>query len=331
MEFKKINIYACIVLALSFVVTTPGKAQHDKFYTLSSSSYNHITSLKTDFSHYMRPGNQGHYGLGQQDNRGSYTLQTAQNSGRNDRKTTSLTAGYIADEFNLQSDNGSYRFRFDGESSGIMLSSKSASLMLTYGVADAEETEGDIRSITGDLNFGGNITLFRNFIGLPIGGFIPIRVNMGYRNLELLDAPESSSNNTANIAAGSLGGGLGAEIRLPTGLPILEDNITGFATIVSSVGGLGDLTGSDTDGIQAGGNTIDGLRLTKSTDFNIEAKFERLLGGNLGVTAGLTLRWLHWTDEEAENFRQIFDVVSGEQEGLELRGTQSFFRVGINW
>ncbi|MDR8390280.1 hypothetical protein NC796_03950 [Aliifodinibius sp. S!AR15-10] len=262
-------------------------------------------------------------------NHSEYILSTSAvvNNAERSRKTTSLAVGYIDDTYNLQSDDGSYRFRFNGESQGLMLSSKSSSLMLSYGVADAQENEGDIRSITADLNVGGNITLFRNFFGLPIGSYIPIRFNLGYRNLELMDIEDDA---TANIGTGSLGGGLGAEIRIPTGLPVLEDNITAFASLVGSVGAMGDFTGIS-DGFQSQNNTFGGVRLTRNTDLNIDAKFERLLGGKIGVTAGFTLRRLHWTDGEAEDFKQIFDVISGEQEDLKLRGTQSFFRVGINW
>ncbi len=76
---------------------------------------------------------------------------------------------------------------------------------------------------------------------------------------------------------------------------------------------------------------ISGIRLTRNTDFNIEGKFERLLGGNMGVTVGMTLRWKSWMDQEAESFGQIFDVASGQQEGVKLRAAQSLLRIGINW
>lgn len=72
-------------------------------------------------------------------------------------------------------------------------------------------------------------------------------------------------------------------------------------------------------------------QLAKSTDLYIEAKFGRLLGGNTGVAAGMTVRCMHWTSEEAEDIKQLLDVVSGREEGLQLRATQTFFRVGINW
>ncbi|MFH5885047.1 hypothetical protein ACG2F4_12110 [Halalkalibaculum sp. DA3122] len=246
------------------------------------------------------------------------------------RNTTSVTAGYIEDEFNLRSDNGSYRYRFNGKSTGIMLSSRSSSAIFSYGIADAQETEGDIRSITADLNLGGNISIFRHLFGVPIGSFIPVRVNMGYRNLELMDNTEYPGH-AVNIGTASLGGGLGAHIRIPTGLPVLQDNLTAFASVVTSVGGIGEFSGLTNDPMPDSGDAISGIRLTKNTDFNFEAKFERLLGGKTGVTAGLTLRWLHWTDERADNAKQLLDVISGKQQGLGLQATQSFFRIGINW
>ena len=115
------------------------------------------------------------------------SMQNDSLGNESDRKTTSLTAGYVADVFSIQGADGSYRFRFDGETTGLMLSSRSSSLMLTYGFADAEESGGEIRAITADLQLGGNITVFKKFLGLPLRTYIPIRFNFGYRNLELLD------------------------------------------------------------------------------------------------------------------------------------------------
>ncbi|SHG59753.1 hypothetical protein SAMN05443144_13717 [Fodinibius roseus] len=200
-------------------------------------------------------------------------------------ETASLTVGYIADEFNVESENGSYRFRFHGEASGLMLASKSYSLMLSYGTAGAQENDGDIRSITADLNLGGNISIFRTFFGLPISGFIPIRTKLGYWNLKLFDRPNSDLNSTVHLGMGSHGAGLGAEVRLPRGLPVLKDNVTAFPHIVKSVGGLRDFTPAENN-LQSEGKALSGTRLTRSTDFAFEAKFEQLLG-NTGVTAGL--------------------------------------------
>lgn len=246
--------------------------------------------------------------------------------------TTSLTIGTINDEYSLQSANGDYRFRFDGGSTGIMLSSKNSTLLLSYGVADAFHDEGEIRSLSADLNAGGNISIFRQFFGLPFGTFIPIRVNLGYRNLELMDVEYDHLNRTANIGSGSLGGGLGAEVRVPTGLPVLEDNLTALIYLVASVGAMGDFTNANENGFnQTPANAMKGVYLTRNYDFNIEAKFEELLGGDIGVTAGLTLRWLYWTDNQAEDVKQVLDIISGEEDDISLNATQSFFRIGINW
>lgn len=250
------------------------------------------------------------------------------------QSTSSLTAGYASDEFNLQTDEGSWRYRFKGELATLMLSSSSSYFMLGYGTAPAEEDEGDIRSITVDLQTGGNISLFENFLSLPIKTYIPVRFNMGYRNLALLNEQSSAYGENANIGSGGVGAGLGGQVRIPTGLPWLEDNLTGIISLVRSVGGLGDLsrsTNQDNFGSQEGDSIIEGVRLTQNTDFNLEGKFERLLDSNIGATAGITFRWSYWTDEPADNFGQLVDVAMGEQEGLNLRATQSLLRVGINW
>ena len=240
--------------------------------------------------------------------------------------TTSLTGGYINDEFIIITDSGSDRFIFDGETIGGMISTESASLLLGYGVGDAEQG-GDIRNFFADVNFGGNRQIIGSLVGLPFSVYIPIRVQLGYRHLSLLESDES-----LNIGQGGLGLGLGAMARIPTGIPALADRLVVFGSLVQSVGGLGELSfDSDAPGTNINDNAIDGIRLTQNTDFNIEGKIERLLGENTGVTVGLTLRWQRWTDEAADNFWQAFDVVRGQRDDLTLRGKQIFLRAGINW
>jgi len=244
-----------------------------------------------------------------------------------DRNTTSLTVGYIDDEFLIATDEGSDQFYFVGETAGAMISGKGANLMFAYGNADANGSDGEIRSLAADLSFGGNVHLFRNFLQLPVSIYVPIRLNAGYRNLSLVDEEDA-----LHLLQAGIGAGAGASLRIPTGLPVLRDNLTGFASLVRSVGGLGELSSTVAD--QAGANdesAISGIRLMQNTDLNIEAKFERLLGENTGVTVGLTIRWQSWTEEKADEFLQLFDVVTGQQENLTERGKQTFLRVGINW
>ena len=256
------------------------------------------------------------------------TLYMQNESGNtSDRNTTSLTVGYIDDEFLLETDQGNNRFYFVGETGGAMISGKGANLMFAYGNADAKGGDGEIRSLAGDLSFGGNIHIFRNFLHLPISVYVPIRLNAGYRNLSLIEEDE-----TLHLAQAGFGAGAGTSVRIPTGLPLLRDNLTGFASLVRSVGGMGDI--SSTVAEQAGVDemsVLSGIRLMQNTDLNIEAKFERLLGDNTGVTVGLTIRWQSWTEEKADEFLQVLDVVTGQQEDLTKRGQQTFLRVGINW
>jgi hypothetical protein len=238
-----------------------------------------------------------------------------------------ITMGCNDDEFLLETDQGSDRFYFEGETAGAMISGKRANLMFAYGSADTYEGEGEIRSLAADLNFGGNIHLFRNFLRLPLSIYVPIRLNAGYRNLSLLEEDE-----TLHLAQAGIGAGAGASVRISTGLPIVRDNLTGFASIVRGVGGLSDI--SSTVAEQTGADEmslLSGIRLMVNTDLNIEAKFERLLGENTGVTAGLTIRWQSWTEEKADEFLQVLDVATGQQENLTKRGKQTFLRVGINW
>jgi len=256
-----------------------------------------------------------------------YILVQETSGDSEDRNTTSLTVGYVEDEFLIATDEGSNRFYFVGETAGAMISGKGANLMFAYGNTDATGSDGEIRSLAADLSFGGNIHLFRNFLRLPVSIYVPIRLNTGYRNLSLVDEEDA-----LHLIQAGIGAGAGASVRIPTGLPVLRDNLTGFASLVRSVGGLGEISSTVAD--QAGANdesAISGIRLMQNTDLNIEAKFERLLGDNTGVTIGLTIRWQSWTEEKADEFLQVLDVVTGQQENLTERGKQTFLRVGINW
>ena len=255
-----------------------------------------------------------------------YSAQVNREEEGSSESTTSLTAGYINDEYIIITDSGSDRFIFDGEMAGAMISSEKASLLLGYGVADAENG-GDIRSFLADASFGGNANIVSDLFGLPFSVYVPIRAKLGYRNLDL-----QQSDETMHVGDGGLGAGLGASIRIPTGIPALADNLVAFTSVVQSVGGMGQVSldeNSDPNAIYDGG--MDGIRLTQNTDFNIEGKIERLLGENTGVTVGLTLRWQRWTDEAADNFWQVFDVATGNRDDLTLRGKQVFLRAGINW
>ena len=112
-----------------------------------------------------------------------YLLVQETSGDSEDRNTTSLTVGYVEDEFLIATDEGSNRFYFVGETAGAMISGKGANLMFAYGNTDATGSDGEIRSLAADLSFGGNIHLFRNFLRLPVSIYVPIRLNTGYRNL----------------------------------------------------------------------------------------------------------------------------------------------------
>jgi len=261
-----------------------------------------------------------------------------QSNGDDDRpkNTTSLTVGYVNDGFAIASPDSITTFDYDGNSAGLKLSSQRASLMLSYGVQDADPETGKrpLRNVAVRLNFGGNAHLFREFGGLPVAAYIPIRVNLGYRNLTRQDEendvndpvdlmqqqPAAEEEGSLHVAKGGLGAGVGASIRIPTDLPVIEDNLTGFFSIVRSIGGLTDF-----------GDVVDGVRLTRSTDFTVEGKLERLLGNRTGITVGLTVRSMSWSKQTVEEVGDVLDVVTGQDDNMRQRSTQTFLRLGINF
>ena len=242
-------------------------------------------------------------------------------------RKTSLTAGYINDEFLFLTDQGNDRFYFDGESVGAMLSSNKAYLMVGYGVIDANEEEGEIRSISADMSFGGNVTLIRNIFRLPADLYLPIRMNLGYRNL----SPTESDDSIQLVQAG-LGAGAGGSFRIPIGIPVLSDGMSGFISFVKSVGGLGDLSGITVSQSNMGSEELlSGVRLMQNTDLNIEGRLERIFGSNTGITVGVTYRSQAWSEAPANNAWELIDVALGNRDDLVQRGSQLFFRAGINW
>lgn len=261
-----------------------------------------------------------------------------QSSGNDDApsNTTSLTVGYVNDAFALASPDSANIFDYDGSSAALMFSSQSASLMISYGVQEADPERGKrpLRNLAARLDFGGNAHLFRQLAGLPIAAYIPIRVNLGYRNLTrqeeendangpmeaMQQAPPIEEEEALNVAKGGIGAGLGASIRIPTELPVIENNLTGFVSVVRSLGGMTDF-----------GDMVEGVRLTRSTDVTVEGKLERLLGNRTGVTIGLTVRSMSWSQETVEEIGDVLDVVTGQDSALRQRSTQTFLRLGINF
>ena len=79
------------------------------------------------------------------------------------------------------------------------------------------------------------------------------------------------------------------------------------------------------------GDMVEGVRLTRSTDVTVEGKLERLLGNRTGVTIGLTVRSMSWSQETVEEIGDVLDVVTGQDSALRQRSTQTFLRLGINF
>jgi len=316
-----------VLLCLSFlflIITLPKESASQDFTGSESVTASGLTTLSNLLS---MPVEGAELIISSNPVKPDYLLLQEISGDESEKNTTSLTVGYIDDEFLIATDDGSNRFYFAGETAGAMISGKKANLMLAYGSADASGGDDEIRSLLADLNFGGNIYLFRNFLRLPVSIYVPLRLNAGYRNLSMIEEEDA-----LHLAQAGIGAGAGASVRIPTGLPILRDNLTGFASLVRSVGGLSEISSTVANQVGAGDESvISGIRLMQNTDLNIEAKFERLLSDNTGVTVGLTIRWQSWTEEKADEFLQVLDVVTGQQENLTKRGQQTFLRVGINW
>lgn len=248
--------------------------------------------------------------------------------------TTSLTVGYFNTDFQFASRFNGYAHRFSGPAATLMLSGEASSLSVAYGTddprftrlagADSTLLEPGRTMIDVGLSTGGNVRLLNLTLPVPVQVFIPIRLQLGYRNLDTdtlgADGEELSA---LHLATAGLGAGAGASVRIPTGLPLLQDRLIGTGSLVVAFGGLGEF-GDSTEPISA-----DQIHLTRTTDFNLEARAERLLG-NAGVTVGYTYRTTFWSDDYIADVDGTVDTLS-DLDNFSQRSRQHLLRVGINW
>jgi hypothetical protein len=239
--------------------------------------------------------------------------------------TSSLSMGYMHVGFRYFDGDSTSFYRFDGPARSFILSSKKASLIVAYGTMAADSLGGlaGSRLIDVALLAGGNQYLIRPEGPLPIGIYIPIRMNLGYRNLLERDTDITflSPGNelpVLHLAQAGLAAGAGASLRLPSDLPIIKNNLIGFASLVWGVGGMANVR----DG-------LDDIYFLRTTDFDLEVKLERLLN-NLGATVGYTYRTQTWDTEAIGPARNLLDRVA-TTDVFTQRSRQHIMRVGINF
>jgi hypothetical protein len=260
----------------------------------------------------------------------SALAQSEEDSGGDDG-LTSLTVGYLANDFDyLGGPAGGNPFAFDKNLRSLKLSTRHGSLLLDYERFGGEANKR--RTFGAELLTGGNSYLFREFLHLPIGIYVPIRVNLDYRYVE----PRNPERNNLHFGAAGLGAGAGARLRLPIGPDFLKENFEARLTgvfVPAVMMGISDIeapSAEDPGAGLVGEDTFDDTRLRRMFDINLDIELAEILSDNVGITAGYTFRIYGHSAGPPSSAVDYLDAVT-------LTGTytqtsaQNVVRVGINW
>jgi len=256
--------------------------------------------------------------------------QSDQDSGEDDG-VTSLTVGYLANDFDyLGGPTGASPFAFDKNLRSLKLSTRHGSLLLNY---ERFGEEGNKRRTFGtELLTGGNPYLFREFLHLPIGVYLPIRVNLDYRYVE----PSNPDRSNLHLGAAGIGAGAGARLRLPIGPDFLQENFEARLTgvfvpgIMSSLGDIEVPSAEDPSDSFVEEDSFGETRLRRMFDINLDIELAEILSESVGITAGYTFRIYGHSAEAPSSAVDYLDAVT-------LTGTytqtsaQNVIRLGINW
>lgn len=250
-------------------------------------------------------------------------------SQRSSSEITSITVGYLDDDFRyvdrdqtLLDDEGAPLYRNTSAISTVMFSAQHTSLLLGYGVQSSvpERSQPALRTLYVAAEAGENLKLFDDVVRLPLQVYVPVRLILGYRATTGRPDTPTEDLATLHLANAQAAAGLGGQFTFPGKLPVVGDNLVGFASVVRGLGGVGDLRRS-----------LDGVRLARSLDVNLEFQVRRIFGGQAGLTIGYTYSTLSWSNQGINSVFDFLDVLVGAADGFQHNSVQSLFRVGINF
>lgn len=238
--------------------------------------------------------------------------------------TTAYTVGYFNVDFRYASAQNGHIYSFNGAALALMISSRTSSLTIAYGSAPTitsqsgvyEHSMVDVALIT-----GGNIDVLSAAAPIPFGAYVPVRVQLGYRNLTAGPSQGGEeSPPTAHLPTATLGAGGGAWVRIPTNVPLIDNRLVAFGSLIVGYGGMAEIA----ERIE-----LEDARVTRTTDFNLEARLERFLADRTGLTIGYTYRTTFWSDA------YLTDLASSpgftQLDNYSQRSRQHLLRIGLNW
>jgi len=220
---------------------------------------------------------------------------------------TALSVGNLSSDFTF---GGSGGYNYDGSARALMVSGPNGSLMVDYasGLGTGQFDRDTRRTIGAEALFGGNATLFDEFLRLPISVYI--RINLDYRYLQ----PRNPDQSNLHRGGAGLGAGGGAQLQLPVGPDFIKDNlyVRGSALLVPAVATT--LNGGDDETARTIGDdtpiSASRTRMRRTLDLNLEAHFTELIGEDTGIMAGYTFRAYGRSREEPSSVGDVIDAAT---------------------
>ena len=242
---------------------------------------------------------------------------------------TALSVGNLSSDFTF---GGSGGYNYDGGTRALMVSGPNGSLMVDYasGLGTGQFDRDTRRTIGAEALFGGNATLFDEFLRLPISVYIPIRINLDYRYLQ----PRNPDQSNLHRGGAGLGAGGGAQLQLPVGPDFIKDNlyVRGSALLVPAVATT--LNGGDDETARTIGDdtpiSASRTRMRRTLDLNLEAHFTELIGEDTGIMAGYTFRAYGRSREEPSSVGDVIDAATLSGSYVQTN-VQHMIRVGLTW
>ncbi|WP_251963998.1 hypothetical protein [Salinibacter ruber] len=242
---------------------------------------------------------------------------------------TALSVGNLSSDFTF---GGSGGYNYDGSARALMVSGPNGSLMVDYasGLGTGQFDRDTRRTIGAEALFGGNATLFDEFLRLPISVYIPIRINLDYRYLQ----PRNPDQSNLHRGGAGLGAGGGAQLQLPVGPDFIRDNlyVRGSALLVPAVATT--LNGGDDETARTIGDdtpiSASRTRMRRTLDLNLEAHFTELIGEDTGIMAGYTFRAYGRSREEPSSVGDVIDAATLSGSYVQTN-VQHMIRVGLTW
>ncbi|WP_251965565.1 hypothetical protein [Salinibacter ruber] len=242
---------------------------------------------------------------------------------------TALSVGNLSSDFTF---GGSGGYNYDGSARALMVSGPNGSLMVDYasGLGTGQFDRDTRRTIGAEALFGGNATLFDEFLRLPISVYIPIRINLDYRYLQ----PRNPDQSNLHRGGAGLGAGGGAQLQLPVGPDFIKDNlyVRGSALLVPAVATT--LNGGDDETARTIGDdtpiSASRTRMRRTLDLNLEAHFTELIGEDTGIMAGYTFRTFGRSQEEPSSVGDVIDAATLSGSYVQTN-VQHMIRVGLTW